>query len=63
MNDDDGSGREIEVFTEALKLPAHDREAFLDVACVGNDDLRRKVEALLAAHDRIGNFLENPPPE
>ena len=25
-----------------------------------DEDLRRKVEALLKAHDRLGNFLEEP---
>jgi hypothetical protein len=59
MNDD--AGREMAVFTDAVKLPPHDRAAFLDNACSGDEELRRKVEALLRAHDRIGNFLEEPP--
>jgi hypothetical protein len=33
----------------------------LHKACDGDEDLRRKVEALLSAHDRMGNFLEDPP--
>jgi len=59
MNDD--AGREVVVFTEAIKVPLRDRAAFLEKACRGDDPLRRKVEALLKAHDRIGNFLEEPP--
>lgn len=57
MNDD---GYEIAVFTEAIKLPRHQRVAFLDKACGKDADLRRRVEALLSAHDRVGNFLEEP---
>ena len=60
MNDD--TGREVAVFTEAIKVPIQDRATILDEACGGDDDLRRKVEALLRAHDRIGSFLEEPPP-
>ena len=57
----DDADREIAVFTEAVKLPVEDRDLFLDNACDGDDDLRRKVESLLRAHDRIGHFLEEPP--
>ena len=56
----DNAGREIAVFTEATKVPIQDRAPFLENACRGNEDLRRKVEALLRAHDRIGNFMEEP---
>ena len=58
MNDD---GYEIAVFTEAIKVPRDQRAVFLDKACGKDADLRRKVEALLSAHDRVGNFLEEPP--
>ena len=53
--------REVVVFTEALKVPVQERAAFLDRVCAGDENLRRKVEALLRAHDRVGNFLEEPP--
>lgn len=59
MNDD--AGREVEVFTEAIKLPASDRAAFLAMVCHDDEPLRRKVESLLSAHERLGNFLEEPP--
>jgi len=59
MNDD--TDREMAIFTGATKLPIYERAPFLDVACGGDENLRRKVEALLKAHDRIGNFLEEPP--
>ena len=59
MNDD--AGRELTVFTEAIKVRRQDRDAFLENACRGDENLRRKVEALLKAHDRLGKFLEEPP--
>ena len=59
MKDDAGS--EVAIFTEAIKVPSQQRGAFLDQACGGDEDLRRKVESLLRAHDRVGNFLEEPP--
>ena len=52
---------EVEVFTEALKIPAQERGAFLERVCAGDENLRHKVEALLRAHDRLGNFLDEPP--
>jgi len=58
MNDD---GYEMVLFTEAIKLPRRERAAFLEKACGRDEELRRKVEALLSAHDRMGNFLEEPP--
>jgi hypothetical protein len=54
-------GREVVVFTEALKVPVQERAGFLDRACAGDENLRHKVEALLKAHDRVGSFLEEPP--
>jgi len=57
----DESGRDVIIFTEALRLPVEERAAFLDQACAGDEKLRREVEALLHAHGRVGNFLEKPP--
>jgi hypothetical protein len=59
MNGD--SDREIAIFTQALKVPPLKREAFLERSCAGDEELRRKVEALLKAHGRLGNFMEEPP--
>lgn len=58
MSDD--PGRDMVIFTEALRFPAELRAAFLDRACAGDESLRREVEALLRAHGRVGNFLETP---
>ena len=59
MNSD--SDREVAIFTEALKLPLEEREAFLERVCGDDEKLRRRLEAMLRAHDRLGNFLEEPP--
>jgi hypothetical protein len=59
MNSD--SEREVGIFTEALKVPVQERDAFLGRMCGADEDLRRKVEALLRSHDRLGDFLEEPP--
>src|SRR5947207_9630754 len=53
-------GREVVVFTGALKVPVQDRAAFLEHVCAGDENLRHKVEALLRSHDRVGDFLEEP---
>ena len=55
------SSQDEPIFTEALKHPVAEREAFLDRACAGDAELRRKVEALLRAYERLGDFLETPP--
>jgi serine/threonine protein kinase len=55
------SGRALELFTEAAQLPFEQRGVFLDGACAGDEDLRRKIEALLKSNDRVGDFLEEPP--
>jgi len=54
--------RELVVFTEALKVPIPERAGYLELVCAGDENLRHKVEALLKAHDRLGRFLEEPPP-
>ena len=57
----DDKGCKVAVFTVAIKVPRHHRAVFLDNACGGNDNLRRKVEALLKAYDRVEILLEEPP--
>jgi len=58
----DPPDRDVAVFTEALQLAGSERAAYLDRACDGDRELRRKVEALLKSHNRIGGFLEHSPP-
>ncbi|HEX6625558.1 MAG TPA: protein kinase, partial [Pyrinomonadaceae bacterium] len=47
-----------EVFDAALELEPEARAGFLSDRCGGNAELRREVEALLAAHDKAGGFIE-----
>ena len=54
LNDDD-------LFGEALDLPPPARAALLDRACADDPARRARLEALLAAHDSAGDFLETPP--
>ena len=44
----------------ALDLTPAERKAFLDRACSGDPELRQEVEALLAADEDAGSFLEHP---
>src|SRR5262245_36524755 len=53
--------REVAVFNAALELRTAERAAFLDQACAGDAALRRRVEALLRAHNQAEGFLEAPP--
>ena len=50
------------IFAAALgKAPGAERRAFLDGACGGDHDLRRRVERLLEADDRTAGILERGP--
>ena len=50
-----------DVFSQALEIElADDRKAFLEEACQGNEELRRKVEKLLVAHGAAGKFMNDP---
>jgi serine/threonine protein kinase/tetratricopeptide (TPR) repeat protein len=53
---------EREVFAKALDIsdPAQ-RAAYLDIACADNVDMRRHLDDLLAAQDKLGSFLIDPP--
>ena len=49
--------RKEKLFELALEQPAEKRNAFLDAACGEDEDLRRDVEALLAAHEQPPEVL------
>src|SRR6185295_10264930 len=53
--------QEIDRLFDALldREPA-ERASFLADACAGDDELRREVESLLAAHERAEKFIEAP---
>ena len=55
----DRPGNDVKaIFIAALDHePGADRAAYLDAACGDNADLRRRVEALLAAHERADEVL------
>jgi Tol biopolymer transport system component/predicted Ser/Thr protein kinase len=46
---------------QALEQEPSRRSVFLDGACAGDEELRREVESLLAAHERAGSALSSPP--
>src|ERR1700680_2750792 len=50
--------RVVEIFQAAADRSQEVRPAFLAEACAGDDDLRRQVEAMLAADARSGGFLD-----
>ncbi|HET6881813.1 MAG TPA: serine/threonine-protein kinase, partial [Pirellulales bacterium] len=50
-----------DIFLHAIELgSAAERRQYLDAACTGDEPLRAEVEALLAAGDQAGSFLESP---
>jgi WD40 repeat protein len=50
------------VYFAAAALPPTERAAYLDRVCAGNDELRHRVERMLAARSEVGDFLEPEPP-
>ena len=48
------------LFHAALEREPEARQAFLEVACGGDTDLRRQVKLLLANEEEAGSFLETP---
>ncbi len=54
---------ELELFEAALERSPQERAAFLDQACAGDENLRKRLEALLARHEQAGSFLEATTPE
>ncbi|MEZ5941892.1 MAG: protein kinase [Planctomycetaceae bacterium] len=59
MSDFDTKARDL--FLQALDQQPNEITEFLDAACGGNAELRNRVQALLDAHNKAGNFL--PPSE
>ena len=49
-----------ELFQAALEREGAEREGWLAAACAGDEGLRGEVEALLAALDEAGSFMETP---
>src|SRR5437667_6285237 len=51
----------VDLFDEAAEKTPDSRAAFLAQACAGDGELRREVEAMLAADAQGGGMLEKPP--
>jgi hypothetical protein len=49
--------RESALFALALEKPVAERAAFLQAVCGGDNALRQRLEALLAAHDQPDQIL------
>jgi serine/threonine-protein kinase len=49
-----------QILHEVLECEPDRRSAFLIEACSGDEALRSEVEALLLAHEKAGDFLQNP---
>src|SRR5215211_132292 len=48
------------LYHAALEIEPEARATFLEGACGGDQELRREVESLLAAHDKVGNYFAAP---
>jgi serine/threonine-protein kinase len=48
------------LFLVALETPVEQRSAYLDRACGGDAEVRRRVEALLRAHEGTDDLLDHP---
>jgi hypothetical protein len=51
------STREALLLKLALEKPAEERAAFLEGACLSDDEVRRRIEAQLTAHEQQSNVL------
>ncbi len=52
-----------QLFHSSLEREAGERAIFLAEACAGDGTLQREVEALIASHERAGDFIEAPASE
>jgi serine/threonine protein kinase len=57
----DPTDLDVVIFTGAIDLAPAKRAAYLDRACVGDNALRERVEALLRAHEKAGDFFAERP--
>ncbi|HKR59860.1 MAG TPA: protein kinase [Pyrinomonadaceae bacterium] len=53
--------KQIEVaLQDALDRPPDERHHFLEEFCLGDDELKTETVSLIAAHERAGDFIEQP---
>lgn len=48
------------LFDAVLELPSEERVKFLNESCDGDEELRREVLSLLAAHEKADGFMASP---
>ena len=48
------------IFQDALDRPADERDSFLEQSCLDDAQLRNEAATLIAAHDKAGDFIEQP---
>ena len=61
--DTDRWQRVKEIFLATVQRKPHERDAFLDEACLNDPDLRMEVETMLSSHEESESFLELPTQE
>ncbi len=49
-----------DLYDQAMELEPERRDAFLREACADDEELRREVESLLAAHESAEGFIDQP---
>ena len=49
-----------QIFNSAIGFPREKREAYLSEACSDDALLRREVESLITAHEKSGEFIDDP---
>jgi len=55
------AARAKEILLDALELDGAERGGFVERACAGDEELRRRVDGLLAAHDRADELVADVP--
>jgi hypothetical protein len=59
---DSGNQSEKDLFVKALQFTSLEQRAtFLEDACGDDEELRQRIETLVAAHEQSGGFLKEPP--
>jgi hypothetical protein len=56
----DEDQRVMEILAAARRKPESEREAYLQAACAGDEDLGREVADALSWEERMGGFLQQP---
>ena len=49
-----------EIFYTALDCNPEQIEAFLEKACTGDESMRFQIKTLLASHQQVGDFIQDP---